>query len=67
MELRAKYRPHKAAKQDVMENSTRADNLHTRRHDYGIHYRQQIHTISNNFDKLNFSKLLQYKLFMTNG
>jgi hypothetical protein len=60
MNLELRARPKKAGKNDVvMEHITRTDNLHTRRQDYGIHYRQQIHTIGNSFDKFNLSKFLQ--------
>jgi hypothetical protein len=59
MNLELRARPNKAGKHDVaMEHIERADNPHTGRQDYGIQYRQQIHTVSNSFDKFNFSKLL---------
>jgi hypothetical protein len=68
MNLELRARPKKAEKSDVvMEHFARADNPHTRRQDYGIQYRQQIHTVSNSFDKFNFSKLPQQKLLMMKG
>jgi hypothetical protein len=61
LELRARVK--KAEKHDVvMEHFARTDNSHTRRQDFGIPFRQQIHTIGNNFDKFHLSKYLEYKM-----
>lgn len=61
MELRARLK--KAGKHNVvMEHFARTDNPHARRQDFGIQFRQQIHTIENRFDKFNLSKFLQYKM-----
>ena len=61
MELRTRNK--KAGKHDVvMEHFARTDDPHTRRQDFGIQFRQQIHNIENRFDKLNLSKFLQYMM-----
>jgi hypothetical protein len=59
-EGRAEYRLKKAGDNYVvMEHIARGDNQLARRRDYGMQYRQQIHTVGGGFDKFHSGKRLQ--------
>lgn len=63
MNLEPGARPKKAGRHDViMEHFARTSNSHARRQDFGIQFRQQIHTIGDSIDKFHLSKFQQYKM-----
>jgi hypothetical protein len=65
-EGRAEYRLKKGGDNfAVMEHITKGDNTLARRRDHGMHYRQQIHTIGNNFGNFHFGKRLQQSPSLT--